>query len=325
MSRRSAHATVEEVDSDEDVFDDDTDIPLPSRPFPSGRQEPLLQSLNEDDDYGQSAFRRGATSEINLGSGQASPSLLNQQHQVPTVSDLTPYKKWTCIYPISIDAKRALHAGERRIAFTDAIWWPLSKDMADASARLGLGTLHEVSKCHPRDWANPGRVRVQWKKENGGFVNPTIRTKKQLLVAIAAYIQAVKPELVPKPESMSKPESKSNASTSKSAAGTSSSSSAKATSSTKLKGKAAGKAPQTRPDSESPSDALAVIGAYTHAPPIPPPALAVRVSAYSPALPSGVLVDALKAAMNAGPEGAAGGGAGMGAGKGKRKVVRVRG
>ncbi len=68
------------------------------------------------------------------------------------------------------------------------------------------------------------------------------------------------------------------------------------------------------------------MGTFTHAPPLPPPALAVRISAYSPAVPSGVLVDALKAAMNAtGPESAGAGGAGMGAGKGKRKVVRVRG
>lgn len=99
MSRRAAHATVEEIESDEDVFDDDTDIPLPSRPFPGGRQGPLLQAVDEDDDFGPGgAFRRGATSEINLGSGQASPSLLNQQHQVPTVSDLTPYKKYVFFF-----------------------------------------------------------------------------------------------------------------------------------------------------------------------------------------------------------------------------------
>jgi hypothetical protein len=38
-----------------------------------------------------------------------------------------------------------------------------------------LGTLHEVSKAHPRDWENPGRVRVQWKKD-GRLVNSTIKT-----------------------------------------------------------------------------------------------------------------------------------------------------
>jgi signal recognition particle subunit SEC65 len=83
--------------------------------------------------------------------------------------------RWTCIYPIYIDAKRPYGTGERRIPRTKAVWWPLSKDIADATNRLGFGTLHEVQKAHPRDWENPGRVRVQWKKD-GKLVNPTIQT-----------------------------------------------------------------------------------------------------------------------------------------------------
>jgi hypothetical protein len=57
------------------------------------------------------------------------------------------------------------------------VWWPLSKDIADASTALGLATLHEVNKSHPRDWENPGRVRVQWKKD-GRLMNPMIRTSE---------------------------------------------------------------------------------------------------------------------------------------------------
>ena len=83
--------------------------------------------------------------------------------------------RWTCIYPIYIDAKRPGGRGERRIARSKSVWWPLSKDIADATNRLGLGTLHEVHKAHPRDWENPGRVRVQWKKD-GRLVNPAIKT-----------------------------------------------------------------------------------------------------------------------------------------------------
>lgn len=83
--------------------------------------------------------------------------------------------RWTCIYPIYIDAKRPCGRGERRIPRAKSVWWPLSKDIADATNRLGLGTLHEVNKAHPRDWENPGRVRVQWKKD-GRFVNPAIKT-----------------------------------------------------------------------------------------------------------------------------------------------------
>lgn len=59
-------------------------------------------------------------------------------------------------------------------------------------------------------------------------------------------------------------------------------------------------------------------------PPLPHPSLSSRVSAYSPALPSGVLIEAVKAGMNAQEAGGPAIG-GPGGGKGKRKVIRVRG
>ena len=84
-------------------------------------------------------------------------------------------RSWSCIYPIYIDAKRPYGTGQRRVERAKSVWWPLSKDIADAANQLGLGTLHEVQKSHPRDWENPGRVRVQWKKE-GRLLNPIIKT-----------------------------------------------------------------------------------------------------------------------------------------------------
>jgi len=64
-------------------------------------------------------------------------------------------------------------------------------------------------------------------------------------------------------------------------------------------------------------------------PPKPIPSLATRLPQYSPALESGILIDTLKAGMNAPGNQASGndGGSGQpgGASKGKRKVVRVRG
>ena len=59
-------------------------------------------------------------------------------------------------------------------------------------------------------------------------------------------------------------------------------------------------------------------------PPQPWPPLTSRVSPYSPALPSGVLIETVKAGMSAEAVPGVGGGGG-GGGKGKRKVVRVRG
>ncbi|KAJ3013264.1 hypothetical protein NUW54_g1641 [Trametes sanguinea] len=58
-------------------------------------------------------------------------------------------------------------------------------------------------------------------------------------------------------------------------------------------------------------------------PPQPWPPLTSRVSPYSPALPSGVLIEAVKAGMSA--QESVPGLPGGGGGKGKRKVVRVRG
>jgi len=284
-------------------FDDDTDLPLPSRSLPNtGSRGAILEEIvGSDNDEGESDEAPELLDLSEMG-GPALPSSARDTR----VTDITPYKKWTCIYPIYIDAKRPYGTGARRISRSKSVWWPLSKDIADACSRLGLGTLHEVNKMHPSDWENPGRVRVQWKKD-GRPVDANIRTKKQLLETISFQIQRVKtdnvprepytyPQLVPPPTA--KP-TKSKASTGKSTAVTQ-------TSKAKSKPK-----PSQRAGRPLPS------------PPEPHPALKSRVSAHSPALQSGVLIDTVRAGMN--PTEGQGSIGGIPGGKGKRKVVRVRG
>jgi len=306
MSRKAA--VIEE-------FDDDTELPLPSQPLPNmGARGPLLEAIQSSDDEDDE-------DDYPSRAGPASPSVKSTKSpfRTPatdnsrlagkgTVTDITPYKSWTCIYPIYIDAKRPYGTGQRRVERAKGVWWPLSKDIADAANRLGLGTLHEVNKAHPRDWENPGRVRVQWKKE-GKLVNSVIKTKKQLLEMICLQLQLAKPENVPKPPFntfASQPASapaKPQAVSSK------------------------GKQPATvKMKSPPPLPPRKLGGRRLPIPPEPHPPLASRVSAYSPAISTGVLVETVKAGMSAtenqGP-GAAAGGAGMQ--KGKRKVIRVRG
>lgn len=283
MSRRAA--VIEE-------FDDDTELPLPNHSLPNtGPRGPILEAVQsedeDDDDYPPRA-------------GPASPAGKG------TVTDITPYKSWTCIYPIYIDAKRPYGTGQRRVERAKSVWWPLSKDLADAANRLGFGTLHEVNKAHPRDWENPGRVRVQWKKD-GRLVNPAITTKKQLLEMICLQIQLAKPENVPKtpynitsqPNLMSiKPPATSSK----------------------------GKQPViAKIKSPAPLVSQKCTGRRLPIPPEPHPPLASRVSPYSPAISTGVLIETVKAGMSATEN--QGGGAGVGAGlqKGKRKVIRMRG
>lgn len=131
-------------------------------------------------------------------------------------------------------------------------------------------------------------------------------TEKQLLEAIALRIQRLKPANIPKPPYTTATPSPTPAP--KPAAKTA---------------KSKSKAPIPKPPKNQGGRRLPV-------PPMPHPPLASRVSPYSPALASGMFVEAVKAAMStteggAGGAGAGAAGAGAGMGKGKRKVVRVRG
>ena len=94
MSRRN-QPVIEE-------FDDDTDLPLPSRPLPNtGDKGAILQSIDSDDEDvsepGEDVFARGWPKHP----GPASPSNVGnpfgaaqQQPGAPLVTDLTPYKKY---------------------------------------------------------------------------------------------------------------------------------------------------------------------------------------------------------------------------------------
>jgi len=313
MSRRTT--TIEEE------FDDDTDLPLPSRALPNtGTRGAILEEIgvgfdrefgedSGDEDYDLDLAEPHSTQPSATGS--ASRLEGSNSGDRPTVTDIKPYKSWTCIYPIYIDAKRAYRTGERRVSRAKAVWHPLSKDIAEATSRLGLGTLHEVNKCHPRDWENPGRVRVQWKRD-GRLVNPSITSKKLLLEGIAYQIQRLKPELVPKtPYTYPAPK-------------------LPPTSQPKLVASGRGKQSQHKSKQAAQSTTTTTTsrksnpGCRLPVPPEPQPALNNRLSTYSPAIAAGILIDTIKAGMSATEGGAAGGpGPNLG-GKGKRKVVRVR-
>lgn len=61
-----------------------------------------------------------------------------------------------------------------------AVMNPLAREMCDAVASLGLNVVFEPGKCHPRDWANPGRVRVLV-KEDGSSVAKGVENSKNTL------------------------------------------------------------------------------------------------------------------------------------------------
>lgn len=62
---------------------------------------------------------------------------------------------------------------------------PLARKIVDAVQLLGLNVVFEPSKMHPKDWANPGRVRILV-KEDGKLQNPRVKNSR-LIQSIEIY------------------------------------------------------------------------------------------------------------------------------------------
>jgi len=121
-----------------------------------------------------------------------------------TAPDRSIYKDWTTIYPIYFDAKRPRKSGERKVSNDKAVMYPKAAVIAMALNRLGFKSTQlvlEHDKTHPRDWSNPGRVKVQLKNpENGKPVNSRIPDKKAAIDRVATILFNSQPEnLVPVP------------------------------------------------------------------------------------------------------------------------------
>lgn len=167
--------------------------------------------------------------------------------------------------------------------------------------------------------------------------NNTQTQEKQLLEMICYQLQLLKPENIPKPpynlgilpipvpSSQRTPESSQTPATS----------ATPSTSASTPKGKTQPSKSKSTPGSHSQqppkSDNAAPPKQTKRHLPIPPepyPPFSTRMSAYSPTVASGVLIDTVKAGMNAQTEAGANAGPGTGGAggtaKGKRKVVRVR-
>ncbi|KAL9085696.1 MAG: hypothetical protein Q9159_004573 [Coniocarpon cinnabarinum] len=112
----------------------------------------------------------------NAQAGGSNPTLMQGSH-IPTQrnSKFTQEntKHYQCLYPIYFDAARSRAQG-RRVSAQLAVPNPLAREIADAVFSLSMQPVVEPEKTHPRDWANPGRIRVLVKEDG----RPKSRTVK---------------------------------------------------------------------------------------------------------------------------------------------------
>ncbi|CAG8551873.1 5860_t:CDS:2 [Paraglomus occultum] len=107
-----------------------------------------------------------------------------------TVKDDSAYKSWICLYPVYFDSTKSVKQG-RKIVKDLSVPHPLAKDLAESIKALQLSLFFEPHKRHPRDWENPGRLRVQLKMEDNTLVDPTIKTRKELMKRVAKLLRTI--------------------------------------------------------------------------------------------------------------------------------------
>lgn len=113
----------------------------------------------------------------------AVPSVARDGVAFQSTTDEAKYKDFQCIYPIYFDRNRTRKEG-RRVGIEGAVENPLAREIVTACGRLRLEVLFEPTKMHPKDWANPGRVKVKLKEGQ----NPAIKNSTcYLLNALVIY------------------------------------------------------------------------------------------------------------------------------------------
>jgi signal recognition particle subunit SRP19 len=121
-------------------------------------------------------------------SSMPSQLLQPQSPAIKTSTDREKSKHYQCLYPIYFDKARSRAEG-RRVGRDMAVDNPLAREMADAAANLGLHTVFEPDKTHPKDWSNPGRVRVLL-KQDGKLLDDDVKNKHHLYILISQYLKA---------------------------------------------------------------------------------------------------------------------------------------
>ncbi|EGX93216.1 signal recognition particle protein Sec65 [Cordyceps militaris CM01] len=174
-----SHPRIEEVsDSDPDMVSDPEEI-----------------DIDEFDDA--DIMRRvepkatAAAAAPSLSNDAASQQALQQMMLDPSntrsvaADERASYAGYQSLYPVYFDASRTRAQG-RRVSAALAVANPLAREIANACSRLRLQTVLEPEKTHPKDWANPGRVKVALRKP---AAQHTIANKHHLFVLVAQHLR----------------------------------------------------------------------------------------------------------------------------------------
>lgn len=172
-----AHPRIEEVVDDDEIADDPEEMDLDAFDFARPQHGSLQSSSSQPSSGGggggmtpdmiQAMMQQAQGSVGPPGNMQRHGQMSEQQRREAREAT----KKFQCIYPIYFDSTRSREDG-RRVRKEDAVPNPLAWEIVNALQRIGNAKgvqgwqiAFEPDKTHPKDWGNPGRVRVSIKRD----------------------------------------------------------------------------------------------------------------------------------------------------------------
>ncbi|CZT23915.1 related to signal recognition particle protein Sec65 [Ramularia collo-cygni] len=190
---------IEEVE-DDDIVDDPEEMDLDEFDFAKPQKGSLQTTADaEDDDEDEDdvvqqmlsgQMQRGGTGTTQV---PQMPRMDNKERERYQREQMEKSKNYQSLYPVYFDSTRSREEG-RRVRKEDAIPNPLAREIVDALSHIGatvgvaLQIVFEPTKTHPKDWANPGRVKVLIKRD-GKPISAKIQNKHHLYKMISAYMK----------------------------------------------------------------------------------------------------------------------------------------
>ncbi|KAK3846992.1 MAG: signal recognition particle, SRP19 subunit [Linnemannia gamsii] len=179
----------DQIQDDEEFDLDNMDFPLPTDDEPSSSGDYNSHGISSSAPLTPEQLAQ-IQSLMDTGAVGGKGNVGENGVRYVSMEEADQFKNWMCLYPCYIDGTKTVAEGRRIPKSKACVKQPWAKDIVEALKELMLSQAFEPGKTHPRDWANRGRVRVLF-KDNGRFCHPTIRTKNELLVRIAASINRI--------------------------------------------------------------------------------------------------------------------------------------
>lgn len=188
--------TLEEVDDVEDIDNmefDPADFD-PRNPF--SKSTPMDSSAGAKLRPAESSTpaptpQSRTTAQQSQPSSSSSQGLPGSGPFIDNEADMDKFSDWQVIYPVYFDSTRT-HKEGRRVSKEMAVKNPQAHVLMHACRDIGVHVVFEAEKTHPKDWANPGRIRVLIKEnsKSGVAPNTVVKNKRHLYKLISDYLKS---------------------------------------------------------------------------------------------------------------------------------------